>query len=201
MQTGQESSNTSPAKEELSLWCVPRISHGSTVFLELPLACLADIQNFSWNFKLQTACYSRATPVCSHHYLVRASSADGKGAFPALYFIALNSSWSSPLRFDFFLSVRQVSRGQNHLQLKLVHRKPWILYCSLCKKEIKEVDMALIYSFELLCLSCTFLLPLWLCLRYVIKRKVIYDCQSCSLIISGCASQLLTGVFTLFLTG
>lgn len=127
--------------------------------------------------------------------------ADVEEIFPVLYFIDLKSQQSSPLRFYFFLSLRRVSCGKQHLQLKLVHWKPWILYCPLCKKGIKEMYLALIFSFELLCLSCTFLLPLRLCLRYVIKRKVIYDCQSCSLIISGCASQLLTWVSTLFLTG
>lgn len=40
------------------------------------------------------------------------------------------------------------------------------------------MDLALILSFERLCLSYTFLLPLQLCLGCVIKRKVIYDCQS-----------------------
>lgn len=168
-----------PAVEELSLWCIPRNSQGSVMLLKLPLASMADTQNFSWNFNCNQ--HVRVDPIDGQHYLVRTSPADGEETFPVLYFITSHNLGSSPLRFDFFLSLRQVSCGQNHLQLKLVHWKPWILYCSLFKKEIKEMDLAFIFSFELLCLSCIFLLLLWLCLRYVIKSKVIYDCQSCSL--------------------
>lgn len=148
---------------------------------EAPISIPGRYPEFLLEFQLQSTCYSGPDPVYCQHYLVRASTADGEETFPVLYFTASNNAGCSPLRFDFFLSLRQVSRGQNHLQLKLVHWKPWILYCSLFKKEIKEMDLAFIFSFELLCLSCTFLLPLWLCLRYVIKSKVIYDCQSCSL--------------------